>query len=73
MNVREVLFFMINVSFDMIFGAYLIGDVIVLITKGSRTERFRDKMKEFSLYSFGMTLLMGKKIAHRLIVQGGVH
>ena len=34
---------MIYVSFHMILGAYLIGNMTALIVKGSRTERFRDK------------------------------
>ena len=41
---------MIYVSFDMILGAYLIGNMTALIVKGSRTERFRDKMKEVIRY-----------------------
>ncbi|KAE8812996.1 Potassium channel SKOR [Hordeum vulgare] len=49
-NVREMIFVMIYVSFDMILGAYLIGNMTALIVKGSRTERFRDKMKEVIRY-----------------------
>ncbi|KAL6605850.1 hypothetical protein ACP70R_041503 [Stipagrostis hirtigluma subsp. patula] len=49
-NVREMIFIMIYVSFDMILGAYLIGNMTALIVKGSRTERFRDKMKEVIRY-----------------------
>ncbi|BBN01136.1 uncharacterized protein MPTK1_2g04950 [Marchantia polymorpha subsp. ruderalis] len=43
-NAREMIFVMIFVSFDMILGAYLIGNMTALIVKGSSTERFRDKM-----------------------------
>ena len=49
-NIREMIFVMIYVSFDMILGAYLIGNMTALIVKGSRTERFRDKMKEVIRY-----------------------
>ncbi|KAI9080052.1 hypothetical protein K1719_037985 [Acacia pycnantha] len=43
-NVREMIFVMIYVSFDMILGAYLLGNMTALIVKGSKTEKFRDKM-----------------------------
>lgn len=49
-NVREMIFVMIYVSFDMILGAYLLGNMTALIVKGSRTERFRDKMTEVLKY-----------------------
>jgi potassium channel len=49
-NVREMIFVMIYVSFDMVLGAYLIGTATALIVKGSRTERFRDNMKEVIRY-----------------------
>jgi potassium channel len=49
-NVREMIFVMIYVSFDMVLGAYLIGTATALIVKGSRTERFRDRMKEVIRY-----------------------
>lgn len=45
-----MIFIMIYVSFDMILGAYLIGNMTALIVKGSRTERFRDKMKDLIKY-----------------------
>lgn len=41
---------MIYVSFDMILGAYLLGNMTALIVKGSRTERFRDKMTDLLRY-----------------------
>lgn len=37
---------MIYVSFDMILSAYLVGNMTALIVKGSKTERFRDKMTD---------------------------
>ncbi|XP_078441067.1 potassium channel KOR1-like [Wolffia australiana] len=49
-NVREMVFIIIFVSFDMILGAYLIGNMTALIVKGSNTERYRDKMAELIRY-----------------------
>ncbi|WOL20137.1 potassium channel KOR1-like isoform X1 [Canna indica] len=49
-NAREMIFIMIYVSFDMILGAYLLGNMTALIVKGSNTERFRDKMKDLIRY-----------------------
>ncbi|CAO2816405.1 unnamed protein product [Amaranthus hypochondriacus] len=49
-NMREMIFIMIYVSFDMVLGAYLIGNMTALIVKGSKTERFRDKMAEVMKY-----------------------
>ncbi|THG02035.1 hypothetical protein TEA_028615 [Camellia sinensis var. sinensis] len=49
-NLREMIFIMIYVSFDMILGAYLIGNMTALIVKGSKTERFRDKMADLMKY-----------------------
>lgn len=45
-----MIFIMIYVSFDMILGAYLIGNMTALIVKGSNTERFRDKMTDLMKY-----------------------
>ncbi|XP_059623236.1 potassium channel SKOR isoform X2 [Cornus florida] len=49
-NLREMIFVMIYVSFDMIIGAYLIGNMTALIVKGSKTEKFRDKMTDLIKY-----------------------
>ena len=49
-NLREMIFVMIYVSFDMILGAYLIGNMTAIIVKGSKTERFRDKMADVIKY-----------------------
>ncbi|GKV00222.1 hypothetical protein SLEP1_g12955 [Rubroshorea leprosula] len=49
-NMREMIFIMIYVSFDMILGAYLIGNMTALIVKGSKTEKFRDKMTDVTKY-----------------------
>ncbi|KAF3964064.1 hypothetical protein CMV_011607 [Castanea mollissima] len=46
-NMREMIFIMIYVSFDMVLGAYLVGNMTALIVKGSKTEKFRDKMTDF--------------------------
>lgn len=45
-----MLFVMVYVSFDMILGAYLLGNMTALIVKGSKTEKFRDKMAEVINY-----------------------
>ncbi|OAY57200.1 potassium channel SKOR isoform X2 [Manihot esculenta] len=49
-NMREMIFVMIYVSFDMVLGAYLIGNMTALIVKGSKTEKFRDKMTDLIKY-----------------------
>ena len=49
-NVREMIFIMIYVSFDMILGAYLLGNMAALVVRGSKTEKFRDKMAELITY-----------------------
>ena len=45
-----MVFIMIFVSFDMVIGAYLIGNMTALIVKGSKTERYRDKMTDIIKY-----------------------
>ncbi|KAG2667744.1 hypothetical protein I3760_15G129700 [Carya illinoinensis] len=49
-NAREMIFIMIFVSFNMILGAYLLGNIAALIVKGSKTEKFRDKMADLIKY-----------------------
>ncbi|XP_027331706.1 potassium channel SKOR-like [Abrus precatorius] len=49
-NMREMIFIMIYVSFDMVLGAYLIGNMTALIVKGSKTEKYRDKMTDLMKY-----------------------
>nr|UVJ50023.1 SKOR [Catalpa fargesii] len=49
-NTREMIFVMMYVSLDMILGAYLLGNMTALIVKGSKTERYRDKMAELIKY-----------------------
>ncbi|KAJ9172950.1 hypothetical protein P3X46_016135 [Hevea brasiliensis] len=49
-NLREMIFVMVYVSFDMVLGAYLIGNMTALIVKGSKTEKFRDKMTDLIKY-----------------------
>lgn len=41
---------MIFVSFDMVISAYLIGNMTALIVKGSKTEKYRDKMADMIKY-----------------------
>lgn len=45
-----MIFVMIYVSFDMVLGAYLVGNITALIVKGSKTERYRDKMSDILKY-----------------------
>ncbi|KAF7831133.1 potassium channel SKOR [Senna tora] len=49
-NMREMIFVMIYVSFDMVIGAYLIGNITALIVRGSKTEKFREKMKDLMTF-----------------------
>lgn len=49
-NLREMIFIMIFVSFDMVISAYLIGNMTALIVKGSKTERYRDKITDIIKY-----------------------
>ncbi|KAJ9564497.1 hypothetical protein OSB04_000463 [Centaurea solstitialis] len=49
-NLREMIFVMAYVSFDMVLGAYLIGNMTALIVKGSKTERYRDRMTDLLKY-----------------------
>lgn len=63
-NVREMIFVMIYVSFDMILGAYLIGNMTALIVKGSKTERYRDKMTDLMKYMNRNRL--GKEIRNQI-------
>ncbi|XP_042480826.1 LOW QUALITY PROTEIN: potassium channel SKOR-like, partial [Macadamia integrifolia] len=49
-NIRKMIFIMFFVSFDRILGAYLIGNMTALFVKGSKTERFRDKMTDLIKY-----------------------
>ncbi|PKA57201.1 Potassium channel KOR2 [Apostasia shenzhenica] len=63
-NTREMIFIMIYVSFDMILGAYLIGNMTALIVKGSKTERFRDKMTDLIKYMNRNKL--GKEIRNQI-------
>ncbi|KAF5469216.1 hypothetical protein F2P56_013305 [Juglans regia] len=49
-NAKEMIFIMIYVSSNMILGAYLLGNIAALIVKGSKTEKFRDKMADLIKY-----------------------
>ncbi|KAJ8771969.1 hypothetical protein K2173_027146 [Erythroxylum novogranatense] len=63
-NIREMIFVMIYVSFDMILGAYLLGNMTALIVKGSKTEKFRDKLAE--LIKFMNRNNIGKSTASKI-------
>lgn len=57
-----MIFIMAYVSFDMILGAYLLGNMTALVVKGSKTERFRDRMTE--LIRFMNKNNIGKQISN---------
>ena len=40
-----MIFVMVYVSFDMVLGAYLVGSITALVVKGSKTEIYREKIK----------------------------
>lgn len=63
-NNREMIFIMIYVSLDMILGAYLLGNMAALIVKGSKTEKFRDKMSDLLEYMNRNKL--GKQISNEI-------
>uniref|UniRef100_A0A0E0KR37 Potassium channel n=2 Tax=Oryza punctata TaxID=4537 RepID=A0A0E0KR37_ORYPU len=49
-NTREMAFTAVYISFSILLSAYLIGNMTALIVKGSRTERFRDRMTDLIRY-----------------------
>ncbi|KAL6838365.1 hypothetical protein ACP4OV_031869 [Aristida adscensionis] len=49
-NAREMVFIVVYISFSILLGAYLIGNMTALIVKGSKTEKFRDKMTDLIRY-----------------------
>ncbi|CAN6248794.1 unnamed protein product [Urochloa humidicola] len=49
-NSREMAFTVVYISFSILLSAYLIGNMTALIVKGSKTERFRDKMADLIRY-----------------------
>ncbi|CAI0417664.1 unnamed protein product [Linum tenue] len=63
-NVKEMIFVMIYVSFDMILGAYLLGNMTALIVKGSKTEKFRDRMTDLIKYMTKNNL--GREISNEM-------
>ncbi|CAN1184232.1 Potassium channel SKOR [Linum perenne] len=63
-NIKEMIFVMIYVSFDMILGAYLLGNMTALIVKGSKTEKFRDRMTDLIKYMSKNNL--GKDISNEM-------
>ncbi|XP_074376255.1 potassium channel KOR1-like isoform X7 [Apium graveolens] len=63
-NNREMVFIMVYVSLDMILGAYLLGNMAALIVKGSKTEKFRDKMSD--LLDYMNRKKLGKQIFNEI-------
>ncbi|XP_031260650.1 potassium channel GORK-like, partial [Pistacia vera] len=63
-NAREMIFIMIFVSFDMLLGAYLLGNMTALVVKGSNTERLRDKMTDIIKYMNRNNL--GNQLSNRI-------
>ena len=59
-----MLFVMAYVSFDMILGAYLLGNMTALIVKGSTTEKFRARMSE--LISYMNRNKLGRQISNEI-------
>lgn len=55
---------MVYVSLDMILGAYLLGNMAALIVKGSKTEKFRDKMSD--LLDYMNRKKLGKQIFNEI-------
>ena len=49
-NPREMTFTVAYISFSILLSAYLIGNMTALIVKGSKTERFRDRMTDLIRY-----------------------
>ncbi|XP_006652326.1 potassium channel KOR2 [Oryza brachyantha] len=49
-NTREMAFTVVYISFSILLSAYLIGNMTALIVKGSKTERFRDRMTDLIRY-----------------------
>ncbi|GJU06416.1 potassium channel SKOR-like protein [Tanacetum coccineum] len=49
-NLREMIFVMVYVSFDMVLDAYLIDNMTALIVKGSETEGYMDRMTDLLKY-----------------------
>ncbi|KAL5675875.1 hypothetical protein ACJX0J_012006, partial [Zea mays] len=49
-NPREMAFTAVYISFSILLSAYLVGNMTALIVRGSRTERFRDRMADLIRY-----------------------
>ncbi|PWA41543.1 Ankyrin repeat-containing protein [Artemisia annua] len=49
-NVREMIFVMVYVSFDMVLAAYLVGNITALVVRGSKTEIYRERIKNLLKY-----------------------
>lgn len=49
-NLREMIFVMVYVLFDMVLGAYLVGNITALVVKGSKRELYRERIKSLLKY-----------------------
>ena len=49
-NVREMIFIMVYVSFDMVLAAYLGGNITALVVRGSKPEIYRERIKSLLKY-----------------------
>ncbi|CAH1436932.1 unnamed protein product [Lactuca virosa] len=49
-NLREMIFVMVYVLFDMVLGAYLVGNITALVVKGSTREIYRERIKNLLKY-----------------------
>ncbi|CAI9272031.1 unnamed protein product [Lactuca saligna] len=49
-NLREMIFVMVYVLFDMVLGAYLVGNITALVVKGSKREIYRERIKNLLKY-----------------------
>ncbi|KAL4577955.1 hypothetical protein LXL04_014070 [Taraxacum kok-saghyz] len=49
-NLREMIFVMVYVLFDMVLGAYLVGNITALVVKGSKREIYRERIVNLLKY-----------------------
>ncbi|PWA53533.1 Ankyrin repeat-containing protein [Artemisia annua] len=63
-NVREMIFIMVYVSFDMVLAAYLGGNITALVVRGSKPEIYRERIKNLLKYMDRNKL--GKDIRYRI-------
>ena len=49
-NMREMIFVMVCISFNMVLAAYLAGNITALVVKGSKTVIYRERIKSLLKY-----------------------